>query len=131
MATLSQFVTLVSSDDFSFIVLRSAACLSGVIRRMLDPACIIFSHASLLYSVLTLTDGFVEARTNTCHFENISGMVLEKVCEYMYYNEKHRDGKDVPDMDIPPELCLELLMASDYLDSACPSLLHVALLTAA
>ncbi|KAK6434026.1 elongin C [Oleoguttula sp. CCFEE 5521] len=114
MATLSQYVTLISSDDFSFIVLRSAACLSGVIRRMLDPAY-----------------GFVEARTNTCHFENISGMVLEKVCEYMYYNEKHRDGKDVPDMDIPPELCLELLMASDYLDSAFPPLLHLALLTTA
>jgi hypothetical protein len=45
-----------------------------------------------------------------------SGVVLEKVCEYLYYNEKHKDVKDVPDMEIPPELCLELLMASDYLD---------------
>jgi transcription elongation factor B subunit 1 len=42
-------------------------------------------------------------------------MVLEKVCEYLYYNEKHKDARDVPDMDIPPELCLELLMAADYL----------------
>ena len=41
--------------------------------------------------------------------------MLEKVCEYLYYNEKHRDSRDVPDMDIPPELCLELLMAADYL----------------
>ena len=44
-----------------------------------------------------------------------SGMVLEKVCEYLYYNDKHKNSKDVPDMDIPPELCLELLMAADYL----------------
>ena len=45
-----------------------------------------------------------------------SGVVLEKVCEYLYYNEKHRNAGDVPDMDIPPELCLELLMAADYLN---------------
>jgi transcription elongation factor B subunit 1 len=43
-------------------------------------------------------------------------MVLEKVCEYMYYYEKHKDARDVQDMDIPPELCLELLVAADYLD---------------
>ena len=53
---------------------------------------------------------------------NRSGVVLEKVCEYLYYNEKHKDARDVPDMDIPPELCLELLMASDYLDGACLTL---------
>lgn len=50
-----------------------------------------------------------------------SSLVLEKVCEYLYYNEKHQQsggGKDggVPDMEIPPELCLELLMAADYLN---------------
>lgn len=46
-----------------------------------------------------------------------SGVVLEKVCEYFYYNEKYKDQKDVPDMEIPPELCLELLMAADYLNT--------------
>lgn len=45
-----------------------------------------------------------------------SGLVLEKVCEYFYYNEKHKSSKDVPDIDIPAELCLELLMAADYLN---------------
>ena len=48
-----------------------------------------------------------------------SGVVLEKVCEYLYYNLKHKDAKDVPDMEIPPELCLELLMAADYLHGEC------------
>ena len=42
--------------------------------------------------------------------------MLEKVCEYFYYNQKHQDAKNVPEMDIPPELCLELLMAADYLN---------------
>lgn len=46
-----------------------------------------------------------------------SGVVLEKVCEYFLYNEKHKDQANVPDMDVPPELCLELLMAADYLDT--------------
>ena len=45
-----------------------------------------------------------------------SGLVLEKVCEYVYYNEKHKDARDVPDMEFPTEVCLELLMASDYLN---------------
>jgi hypothetical protein len=35
---LSKYVTLVSSDDFEFVVLREAACISGAIKRMLDPA---------------------------------------------------------------------------------------------
>lgn len=33
------------------------------------------------------------------------------------YNEKHKDQVNVADMDIPAELCLELLMAADYLDT--------------
>jgi len=45
-----------------------------------------------------------------------SGVVLEKVSEYLYYNYKYRNKEDVPDMEIPPELCLELLMAADFLD---------------
>jgi len=34
---LSKYVTLVSSDGFEFVVLREAACVSGAIKRMLDP----------------------------------------------------------------------------------------------
>jgi hypothetical protein len=45
-----------------------------------------------------------------------SGLVLEKVCEYFYSYQKHKDSKDVPDMDFPIELSLELVMAADYLD---------------
>lgn len=52
-----------------------------------------------------------------------SGIVLEKVAEYFYYNYVNRDRDGVKDMEIPAELCLELLMAADYLDSksSCPS----------
>lgn len=46
-----------------------------------------------------------------------SGIVLEKVAEYFYFAEVNKDKQGVADMDIPPELCLELLVAADYLDS--------------
>ena len=45
-----------------------------------------------------------------------SGAVLEKVVDYLYYNEKYKDARDVPDMEIQPEMVLELLMAADYLN---------------
>ncbi|KAI9844941.1 MAG: hypothetical protein M1838_001973 [Thelocarpon superellum] len=97
---LSEYVTLVSSDGFEFVVRRSAANVSGALRRMLDTR-----------------SGFSEALQGRCVLENINGIVLEKVCEYFCYNEKNQNERDVPDMDIPPELCLELLMAADYLDT--------------
>ncbi|KAM0716165.1 hypothetical protein Q7P37_008679 [Cladosporium fusiforme] len=105
MSAESDYVTLISSDGYSFVVQRSSACISGAIKRMLDPSY-----------------GFAESKTNTCRFENINGLVLEKVCEYFYYNEKHKNSKDVPDIDVPAELCLELLMAADYLNGAYLSL---------
>jgi len=95
-----EFVTLVSSDGFEFVLPHSTACVSGTIKRMLDSS-----------------SKFSEAITGRCVLENISGIVLEKVCEYFCYNEKNKDQHNVPDMDIPPELCLELLMAADYLDT--------------
>ena len=40
---------------------------------------------------------------------------MEKVVEYFHYWYKNREKEDVPDMDIPAELCLELLVAADFL----------------
>ncbi|KAJ5097977.1 Elongin-C [Penicillium argentinense] len=93
------YVTLASGDGFEFILPRSAACVSGTIRRMLDP-----------------NSKFAEALTGYCVFDSFSGLVLEKVCEYLLYNEKHKSSKNVADMDIPSDICLELLIAADYLD---------------
>lgn len=97
-ASSSPYVTLISSDGFEFIVSRDAACVAGTIKKMLDPQ-----------------SSFAESISGRCTLGTINGVVLEKVCEYLYYNLKHKDEKDVPDMEIPPELCLELLMAADYL----------------
>ncbi|KAI3323841.1 BTB/POZ protein [Xylariaceae sp. AK1471] len=93
-----KYVTLVSSDGFEFVLLRQAVMISPAIKSMLDPR-----------------SQFTEARTGRCVFEEISGMVLEKVVEYFHYWYKNKEREDVPDMEIPVELCLELLMAADYL----------------
>ncbi|KAI1006738.1 hypothetical protein K3495_g1479 [Podosphaera aphanis] len=93
----NEYVTLVSSDGFEFVILRDAACISGMIKTM-------------------LSGDYQEAKQGRCVFREINGIVLEKVAEYLYYNHKNRNRVDVPDMDIPPELCLELLMAADFLN---------------
>ena len=51
-----------------------------------------------------------------------SAHVLEKVVDYFHYWYRTREQEDVPDMEIPPEMCLELLMAAEYfnLDSKNP-----------
>jgi elongin-C len=45
----------------------------------------------------------------------ISGLVMEKIVEYFHYWYMNRDKTVVPDMDIPVDLCLELLVAADFL----------------
>ncbi|KAK9424089.1 hypothetical protein SUNI508_03577 [Seiridium unicorne] len=96
----SKYITLVSADEFEFVVLREAAMISPMIKSMLE---------------IRGTGSLMEAQTGRCAFPEISGQVLEKVVEYFHYWYKNRDREDVPDMDIPVELCLELLMAADYL----------------
>lgn len=44
-----------------------------------------------------------------------SSVVLDKVVDYFHYWYRYRFNDDVPDMDIPVEICLELLAAADYL----------------
>lgn len=129
MSSPEEYVALVSGDGFEFVLPRSTACVSGTIRRMLEPSSMFpfrfqrfFSPKSTNMDKTKITDenrqgNFSEAITGRCVLETLSGVVLEKVCEYFCYNHKNQDQANVPDMDIPPELCLELLMAADYLDT--------------
>ncbi|KAF9766514.1 hypothetical protein IL306_001078 [Fusarium sp. DS 682] len=110
----SKYITLVSGDGFEFVVLRDAALVSPIIKGMLD-----------------LRSQFSEAKEARCVFQEMSistleeldadndsinsAMVLDKVVEYFHYWYRYRNSEDVPDMEIPVELCLELLAAADYL----------------
>lgn len=70
-------------------------------------------NGNIILSNVTLLQNTIHILTATSN----SGVVLERVAEYFYYNYKYRNSENVPDMEIPAELCLELLMAADYLDS--------------
>ncbi|EHA47606.1 hypothetical protein MCOR27_000652 [Pyricularia oryzae] len=94
--TKSKYITLISREGYEFVVLREAAAVSSTIRKMVNGM-------------------FSESETGRCHFEDINGVVLSKVVEYFHYWYKHRDDQDVPDLEIPTELCLEILMAADFL----------------
>ena len=73
---LSKYVTLISSDGFEFVVLREAACISGAIKRMLDPqsecssaillcACDVLTPAIQANSRNLLTDDAVLKKSST------------------------------------------------------------------
>jgi transcription elongation factor B subunit 1 len=50
-------------------------------------------------------------------FPDITSAVLEKVIEYWHYKVKYQgSAAKLPEFHIPPELALQVLIASDYLE---------------
>ena len=62
---------------------------------------------------------FQETQTREVKLSSISGRALEKCCEYFYYKLKYANvpSKNIPAFHVPPELALELLVASNFLDT--------------
>lgn len=48
---VSEYVTLVSNDGYEFKLLRSAACISGTIKRAMNPECKTWSCTFLTMSL--------------------------------------------------------------------------------
>ncbi|PWN31759.1 POZ domain-containing protein, partial [Meira miltonrushii] len=99
-----EWVTLISKDNYQFVIDKRFALRSIFIRNM----------------ELPFENGFAEAQTSIVKFPNIRGIILEKVVEYLCWNARYFDAKDVdiPDFQhrIKPEIAVELLMAADYLE---------------
>ncbi len=94
-------VKLVSGDGLVFIVDEDAARVSTTLRGMLD------------------SEGdFTETTSRTIHLREISGRALERCCSYFYYKMQYSTtpSRAIPQFEVAPELALELLMASNYLD---------------
>eukprot|EP01025_Chloroclados_australasicus_P048858 TRINITY_DN5544_c1_g1_i2.p3 TRINITY_DN5544_c1_g1~~TRINITY_DN5544_c1_g1_i2.p3 ORF type:complete len:141 (-),score=11.35 TRINITY_DN5544_c1_g1_i2:671-1093(-) len=95
-------VTLISSDGFRFVVDYKAACVSNTIKGMLS------------------TEGnFMENEQNEVKLQTIRGAVLERICQYFYYKLKYQNSsaKEIPEFHIQPEIALELMVASHFLDT--------------
>lgn len=93
----NEYVTLVSSDNHRFIVLKEVALISSVLRS---------------------TQGFEEGKTGKINLD-MDGDILECIVEYLYYNYKYRElaeDTNLPEFDIPTHLALELLVKADFLD---------------
>ncbi|KZW01089.1 POZ domain-containing protein [Exidia glandulosa HHB12029] len=104
MAEQDEWVKLVSLDGFEFLLPRAAAQGSNTLKDMLD-----------------MSIGLAEATSNTVKLE-YRAAVLQIVCEYLMYRyQVNTSGSkdEVPDFleRIPPELSLEVLMASDFLQA--------------
>jgi len=64
-----------------------------------------------------LEGNFRESEDNLIRFPDISGPILEKIVQYMYY--KIRNEKKIgpiSEFPIEPEIALELLVAANYLN---------------
>lgn len=95
-------VKLISAEGFEFIVDREAACVSNTIRSMLESQ-----------------GGFMETDTKEITFPSISTPILERVCQYFYYKLRYvnTSSGSIPEFKVEPEMALDLLMASNYLDT--------------
>jgi transcription elongation factor B subunit 1 len=57
-----------------------------------------------------------ESEDNVIRFPEIEGLILEKVIQYLHYKKHHmKSTGKIPEFKIEPEIALELLMASNYL----------------
>ncbi|KAI8804268.1 BTB/POZ protein [Cladochytrium replicatum] len=99
-APVSDTVKLISVDGFEFVIDRKCAMASGTIKNMLSSP-----------------GQFTESLQSEITFRDIKAVVLERVCQYLYYKVRHTNSVgEIPDFKIEDELALELLMAADFLD---------------
>ena len=63
-----------------------------------------------------LSGSFTES-SGEVKFPEISTPILEKVIQYFYYKLRYTNSQvRIPEFQIDPEMALELLMASNFLD---------------
>ena len=95
----NKYVKLVSAEGHEFYVERKIAMAgSGTIRTMLEGQ-------------------FRESNENLIRFPDIASHILERVVCYIYYKAQHAQSTTrIPEFPIEPEIALELLIASKYLD---------------
>ncbi|KAI6191456.1 Elongin-C [Aphelenchoides bicaudatus] len=94
------FVKLISCDGHEFIIPRKFVTTSNTIKAMLSGP-----------------GQYTENEQNEVNFREISSHVLRKVCHYFAYKVRYTNSAtEIPEFSIAPEIAIELLMASNFLD---------------
>ena len=78
------------------------------------------SRANSCVQSLLHSDGalFSESNSGEIRFPEISAPILEKVCQYFYFKLKYSNStQTIPEFEIEPTIALDLLMASNFLDT--------------
>ena len=90
-------IKLKSAEGHEFFVDRRCAMVSGTIKAM-------------------LSGQFAESR-GEISFPEIPSIILEKLIQYLYYKVRYTNATfRIPEFHVEPEIALELLVASGYLD---------------
>lgn len=93
----ASMIKLRSAEGHEFIVERRVAMVSGTIKSI-------------------LSGQFAESR-GELSFPEIPGIILEKAIQYMHYKIRYTNSVSrIPEFPVEPEIALELLIASGYLD---------------
>lgn len=93
----NQYITLVSADNYKFVVLKDVALISSVLRSM---------------------EEFEEGQTGKILLD-MDAEILDVVVNYLHHHYKYKeldDASAIPHFHIPTHLALELLVKADYLD---------------
>lgn len=98
-ASGDSYIKLISSEGHEFFLERRIALAgSKTMKTMLESE-------------------FREADEGVIRFPDISTHILEKVLQYMHYKVRYSDSNTrIPEFTIEPEIALELLVASSFLD---------------
>jgi len=92
------FITLVSADGHKFFLDKRVACECDMFRKMIEQ------------------ESFQEGQTNEIKLPTVTGRLLEKVIEYLYYKYKYTDAKvAMPEFHIDDDIVLDLLLVANYL----------------
>nr|CDS34205.1 expressed protein [Hymenolepis microstoma] len=96
----SEYVKLISSDDFEFCLKREYAFVSETIVAMLSGP-----------------GQFEENEENRIYFREIPSYILEYVCRYFAFKKRYTNSINaVPEFSIQPEISFDLMLAANFLD---------------
>merc|ERR550514_2589145 len=93
------YLRLVSADNHTFYLDRRIAFECDTFKKMAEQ------------------QGFREGQTQEITLPTISGKLLEKVIEYLYFKYKYTDSKEtIPEFPIDDDNVLDLLLVANYLN---------------